>query len=113
VNAAQEERLARNEAFFRDVNERINEVAAHLKGGDDSHPYSFFCECSDATCAERITLTLAEYEGVRAESTRFVLAPGHIRHEIEHVVAGATDYVVIEKDGLAGSVAAELDPRDP
>lgn len=110
MNAAQEERLARNEAFFRDVNERINEVAARL--GDDSHLYEFFCECSDASCAERIPLTLAAYEYVRADSTRFVLAPGHDRSEIEDVVDGASEYVVVEKKGIAGEVAAELDSRD-
>lgn len=38
----------------------------------------FVCECSSVECVERLTLTLRQYEQVRAEGTRFVLAPGLI-----------------------------------
>ena len=40
-----EERLARNEAFFRDVNERIREAAD--RQGSDGHVFEFICECGD------------------------------------------------------------------
>ena len=56
-------------------------------------------------------LTLEEYERVRAAGNRFVVAPGHIAPEIEHVVTARADHVLIEKTGEAGRVAAELDPR--
>jgi hypothetical protein len=107
MNAASQERLARNESFFREVNERIRDVAEGLNG--DS--YDFLCECADAGCAVRVPLTLVQYEAVRAHAARFVLAPGHMSEELEHVVAHEGDHVVVEKVGVAGDVAVELDPR--
>ena len=109
MTIARQERLARNEAFFRDVNERISEVANALGDGQDT--YEFLCECSDPTCTQRIELTRAEYEHVRAEGTRFVLAPGHAANEVELVVEREDDHIIVEKDGRAGEVATELDPR--
>jgi hypothetical protein len=109
VNGSSAERLARNEAFFRQVNERIKEVADGIQGGDERH--EFLCECSDASCTERITLEAAEYDEVRASPRRFVIAPGHVSPEIEHVVEDEGDHVVVEKDGVAGRVADDLDPR--
>ncbi len=106
-----EGRIGLNEAVFREVNERISEVAVSL-GGDD-HLHEFLCECAAPGCTERITLTLREYEHVRSEATRFVLAPGH-RHvvtEIENVVERNDGHVVVEAVGAAAEVAAELDPR--
>jgi hypothetical protein len=107
VESSSQERLAKNEAFFRQVNERIKDVA----GGFGGDRFEFLCECSDPGCTERITLTIEEYEAVRANPTRFVLARGHIAPEIEHVIERREDHVVIEKDGTAGQIAAELDPR--
>jgi hypothetical protein len=109
VNDASEERLARNESFFRQVNERIKDVADGI--GGDGAPYEFLCECADAGCTARITLTTAEYDEVRESPRRFVLAPGHVSPQIEHVVEREGDHVVVEKRGLAGRIAAELDPR--
>lgn len=106
---SREERLAQNEAFFRSVNERIRDIAD--QHGADPHNYEFLCECSDATCVERVTLSLHEYEAVRADATRFVLAEGHSDATIENVVKTAPEHVVVEKVGLAGKVAQALDPR--
>lgn len=104
-----EERLARNEAFFRNLNERIRDAADQYSA--DGHVYEFVCECSDATCLERVRLSASEYEAVRADPTRFVLAPGHERTAIEVVVRPGLDHVVVEKLGTAGAVATALDPR--
>ena len=106
---AQAERLATNEAFFRTLNENIR--GAVDRYGADGHAYSFICECSDPACMERVTLSTAEYERVRADGTRFVLAPGHDSAPIETVVAEHGDHVVVEKVGVAGDVALALDPR--
>jgi hypothetical protein len=103
----QKARLAQNEDFFREVNERINEKAE--SHGPDSHRYEFFCECSDASCMERVSMTLAEYEHVRAEPTRFVVKANHVVREIEHVVEEVSDHMVIEKHGEAGRIAVELE----
>jgi hypothetical protein len=106
---SREERLAQNEVFFRSVNERIRGIAE--RHGSDPHKYEFLCECSDSSCVERVTLSLDEYEAVRADATRFVLADGHSDATIERVVETAPDHVVVEKVGVAGKVAQALDPR--
>ena len=102
------ERLAKNESFFRQVNERIKDVAEGFEGPET---YEFLCECSDPGCTERIPLTRDEYEWVRSDPARFVLARGHAAPEIEQVVARDTDHLVVEKRGLAARIAAKLDPR--
>lgn len=103
----QKARLAENEVFFREVNEKINEQAE--SHGSDSHQYEFLCECSDATCMERVLMTRPEYEYIRAEPTRFVVKKNHVVREIEHVVETVPDHMVIEKHGEAGKIAVELE----
>jgi uncharacterized protein (DUF1499 family) len=103
----QKARLAQNEDFFREVNERINDSAE--SHGTSVHDYEFFCECSDTTCMARVALTLAEYKHVRAEPTRFVVKNNHVIREIEHVVESVPDHMVIEKHGEAGRIAVELE----
>lgn len=107
MDDSQKARLAKNEHFFREVNERINEKAESQ--GFDSHRYEFFCECSDGSCAERVEMTLREYEHIRAEPTRFVVKTNHVIHEIERVVETVPDHMVIEKHGEAGRIAVELE----
>jgi hypothetical protein len=104
-----EQRLAQNEAFFRSVNERIRETAD--RHGSDPHDYEFLCECSDTACLERVTLSVDEYEAVRADARRFLLAAGHTKAAVERVVKAESDHVVVEKVGVAGEVAEALDPR--
>ena len=108
MEAGSVERLAKNESFFRQVNERIKDVADGLEG---AHAYEFLCECSDPGCTERLELTRREYEWVRANPTRFVLARGHAAPQIEHVVEREDEHVVVEKQGIAAQIAAQLDPR--
>jgi hypothetical protein len=108
VNTAHAERLARNESFFRQVNERIRDIA----GRHDYVEQEFLCECSDPACTERILLTVREYEDIRSRPARFVLVAGHTAPEIERVVEDDGDHVVIDKVGVAGDIAAELDPRE-
>jgi hypothetical protein len=100
-------RLAQNEDFFREVNDRINEKAE--SHGLDAHRYEFFCECSDVSCTERVKLTLPEYEYIRADPARFVVKTHHVVTEIEHVVEQVQDHMIIEKHGEAGRVAIELE----
>ena len=107
MDELQKARLAQNEDFFREVNERINETAeAH---GVDAHRYEFICECSAATCMARVSLTLPEYRHIRSKPTRFVVKKDHVVREIEHVVETVTDHMVIEKHGEAGRIAVELE----
>jgi hypothetical protein len=108
VSDESDERLAKNESLFRTVNENIAAIAGSL-GGETS--YEFVCECSTSDCLERIVLTLRQYEEVRADGARFLMVPGHVDIELEQVVAEHDNYVVVEKDGLAGLVAHADDPR--
>jgi hypothetical protein len=106
-----EERLARNEVLFRDVNERIAGIAEpHALQGDD-HVYEFLCECSNVGCDLRLPLTLSAYEHVRADPRDFVVAPGHELPEIEAVITRSADYQVVRKQGDAAELAQEKDPR--
>ena len=110
---AREERLAKNEALFREVNERVAEVAAnYIEVETTSDPVEFTCECGRADCAEPITMTVVEYEAVRALPTRFAVAPAHEQPEVEAVVERHKSYVVVEKrQEDAEEVARETDPR--
>jgi hypothetical protein len=106
------ERVGKNEALFREVNERIREVSARVVAFDRSALLQFVCECSDERCNEPVDLTLSEYEAVRAEPTHFLVAPGHDwEPQTEHPVRTGGRFEVVEKDGRAGDVAADEDPR--
>jgi len=73
-----ESRLGENEALYREVNERIAEVAAHLfEEGDEPMTFHFVCECASATCTEQLALSLKDYANVRSDARRFVVVPGH------------------------------------
>ena len=75
--------------------------------------YDFLCECSDPMCAERVVMTSAEYEYVRPDPTRFVVAKGHVLPEVESVVDRAKDHVVVEKEGEAADIAIRLGSVHP
>jgi hypothetical protein len=106
---SRQQRVARNEALFRKVNERIEEVNEELEGGGRS---DFLCECGDEECTEPVSLTLAEYEEVRANPTHFVIAPGHDVIDVERVVRETDRFAVVQKfTGEAGRIAVESDPR--
>ena len=108
---AREERLANNEVLFRDINERIADIAEpHGFPGDD-HVYEFLCECSNIGCDLRLPLTLAVYEDVRKDATQFIVAPGHELPEIEIVLSSSEGYQVVRKLGDAAELVAEKDPR--
>jgi len=92
------ERIEKNERLFREVNERIREVGQRF--ADDLTRFDFFCECADFECTERLTLTLRDYESVRAHPARFVVLPGHELPDVEYVVGHEDGYVVVEKPGL-------------
>lgn len=108
MSEEREERLAKNEALFRVLNENILGLASTLRG---DAPYEFICECATSGCFERLSLTLQEYERVREDGSHFLLARGHEDIEVEQVIASHENYIVVEKDGVAGLVAHAEDPR--
>jgi hypothetical protein len=100
------ERLARNQVLFREVNERLVEVAESW----GSEPLQFLCECSGLDCKETISLDTQQYEGVRSSPNRFVIAPGHEIPEIERVVEANDRFTLVEKV-IGADLAVETDPR--
>jgi hypothetical protein len=104
-------RVGKNEAIFREVNERIQDLNRGFSFEADDIT-DFVCECSDQACFVPVRLTLGEYEQVRAEPTHFLIAPGHVWHpEVETVIRSTDRFEVVEKRGEAGDVAEEADPR--
>ena len=102
------ERIARNEAIFRDVNEAIE---AGRWPGEESSPIAFRCECGRLGCSRLIELTSAEYEEIRSHPRRFLIAPDHEMPETEDVVERRRDYQVVQKREAAGEMAEAKDPR--
>jgi hypothetical protein len=104
-----QQRVAKNEALFRQVNERIEEVNESL---DAEEPSDFLCECGDENCTSPVSLTLAEYEQVRSNPTHFIIAPGHEVVDVERVIARTERFSVVEKFiGEAERIAVDSDPR--
>jgi hypothetical protein len=103
------EREARNEARFRNQNEWID--AASRKFGATRFT-AFVCECGDASCAQTIDMTLAEYESVRATSTRFAVVVNHENPESEGVISECARFAVIDKiEGWGLRIARSTDQR--
>ena len=92
-----DERLAKNEALLREVNERIHEVGERLQVLPDGDLLDFRCECGRPSCDTSVSLTQAEYEHVRSDNDRFALVPGHEDEEIERIVERSDRYVVVDK----------------
>ena len=92
----------RNEARSRDRNEWIEETReVLLDGGTVTEVY--VCECGDASCRARISLTRPEYEAVRSYATRFAIAIDHENPEIDQVVSEGSRFSVVQK--IAGRPA--------
>jgi hypothetical protein len=105
-----EERIGMNEAVFREVNERIQDVAStfDLTG----EPLDLICECGDAACVARISLTREEYEAVRADPELFAVSKGHVAPDVEEVAANYPRYDVVRKNkGVPAEIAQKTDPR--
>ena len=99
-----------NEALFREINERIEAVGTTL--APDNVPLEFLCECDDTDCVEKVSVTRAEYEAIRALATHFVVLPGHEDPGIEQVVQHTERFLVVEKEGEAAREALADDPRE-
>jgi hypothetical protein len=105
-------RIGVNEAMFRDVNERVREVNdtfAVVTG-----QVSIVCECGNASCVERLSLTADEYESLRSEPNRFAVAPGHAGPaDVEHVIAEHDGWDLVRKaPGGPANLARATDPRE-
>ena len=99
-------RHAANEAWFREINDQIE--ASALRHASEMEHFAFICECSNLDCAEPIRMTLADYEGLRANPTHFAIRPGHDEPAIETIVHRGV-YWVVEKTGAAAGFVTQRD----
>ena len=95
-------RIGENEAYWRQVNELAPPEPGVLN--------SVFCECGRLGCREKVSMTAAEYDAVRARPTTFVVAPGHEIDGVERVIETNERFHVVEKQGEAAEVAVQTDP---
>jgi hypothetical protein len=99
-------RKARNQALFREVNERIAELAAHFEVA--SGPQAFVCECSKLGCTELLLLPAAAYHRLRDDPTTFLVLTGHEDLDHETVVERTAGYLLVRnKPGVASQIARE------
>jgi hypothetical protein len=104
-------RKAANEAVFREVNERIEELQ-HRFSVAEHDLLQIVCECDRLDCMDHVTVSVATYERIRADSACFFLIPGHEDPSVEDVVDTGIDYLVVRKHpGEPQEVAEETDPR--
>lgn len=105
------ERIARNDAIFREANEQIGETAEEY-GLQKSIP--FLCECADQNSREIVRLTLEQYREVRSDPRHFVNVPGHeaSAHGWAEVIARTDGYVTVAKIGRAGDITETLADDD-
>jgi hypothetical protein len=107
--SSREERIGLNEAVFREVNERIEGLAETF---DVKAPLDLVCECGDAACVERLSMTRAEYEKLRSEPHQFAVHPGHEYPEVENIIARLKGYDIVSKNkGVPMKIAEQTDPR--
>ena len=97
--SAAEQAAARNEALWREVNDRIEEVDETLRVLPDDL-LELHCECGNADCEARISITPSEYREVRSDRDTFAVAVGHEDDVIEHVVKRTDRYLVVDKDAV-------------
>jgi hypothetical protein len=104
------DRQARNEALFREVNERIAGLGERAQAWSPDGT-DFLCECGEeGGCGQRVRVPLDVYNRVRAQDDRFVVKPGHETPELEEAVEWTDTYVVVDKIRAAEPLVAD-DPR--
>jgi hypothetical protein len=105
------ERVACNDATFREANDRIKD-AVDEHGLAGASP--FICECAEERCTTILSILPREYERIRKNPTWFVNAPGHDASAgpYARVVEEHDGFVVVEKVGRAAALVAELRGAD-
>ena len=108
MSSSREERLALNQAMFRDANERM---VGWGERHQDAPRETFFCGCADPECRQTIELTASEYEEVRGDSLHFAVVVGHADLSAERVVFPRDRYDVVEKDPDVTALVERTDAR--
>lgn len=103
-------RLAKNEALFREVNERLETLNEGFAMITDT--FEILCECALLECFDRIAMAPSAYEKMRADATLFAVRPGHEADGVEDIVSSHEGYYIVRKSsGEARKIADKTDPR--
>ena len=106
--SSREERVARNEATAREINEAIEDAHAESPG----RQIRMICECGRDECERVIAITVAEYEQIRSDPIRFAVTRDHVVPDVEEVVDRTDRFVVVTKrEGTPMDIAIDMDPR--
>lgn len=90
-----DERVARNEALFRTVNDEIDRLNDRL--GTESQSLTLACECADRDCSEQIEFEPDRYRLVRQDPTLFIVRPEHDAPDTEETIARGHGFWVVRK----------------
>jgi hypothetical protein len=105
-----ERRIGANEAIFREVNERVEEINRTFAVRTET--MEIMCECGSLRCAEMIPISVSEYERIRSDPTLFAIVPGHEAPNVEDVVERQSGFDVVRKHpGEPTAIAEATDPR--
>jgi hypothetical protein len=103
-------RIGENEALYRSINEKIEDLNASF--GMLTESMAVVCECGELECTQQINLEIPTYERVRSDPALFVVVPGHEIPDVETVVEEQPEFHVVRKGpGGPAELARETDPR--
>ena len=97
-------RAGRREANLRELNQRIADAQGQAGTPPELH---LVCECARDQCEDGLVVPVGVFERVRDATTRFVVIPGHVLHDVEQQVEDGGGYVIVEKVGSAARAAHE------
>jgi hypothetical protein len=103
---ASKDRIARNEAIFREVNERVADVM-----DSDARMTNFLCECGNLDCVQEVSLTDSEYMRIRSDAATFAVVPGHALEDVETIIERTDRFHVVEKHPREAAIAEATDPN--
>jgi hypothetical protein len=107
--SSREERMAKNEAASRGINEEIEET---YEGEPASNRLDIVCECALGMCDRSIDITMEEYRMVRGDLRQFAVVPEHFIGDIERIVYENDRFAVVAKrEGTPADVARDESPR--
>jgi hypothetical protein len=106
------DRVVKNDATFRDANERIYGSAVEYQV---TEAIPFLCECADPACTAIIRMSADEYIRIRGDTQLFFGAPGHAEPFFGslQVAEQHPTYDVFVMVGRAAEIALQLDRRPP
>jgi hypothetical protein len=100
-----QQRAAENQSLFRAVNAQL--IALNETFEELTDRSLFVCECAKMACIQEIDMLLADYQRIRANPRRFIVAPSaeHVVPDVERIVEEHETYFVVEKIGVGARVA--------